>query len=272
MRASTLDRLAVLPFWRHTHRDMVNSFARGLWAGVGAVGALGFTVAAYRYAAMWPCSRIFGRTLIAPDRPGELTLTFDDGPNPAWTPRLLEILAHHQVLAAFFVVGSHANIEPELVRRISKAGHTVGNHSWSHPNLSVTSAKRVREELRRTTDRLQQITGQPVRYFRPPFGGRRPVVITIARELGMTPVLWNAITSDWKEGSAEKIALQLSAKIDRLRLQGHSANLVLHDGDHSAPSAFRRPSVDAADYLIKRYINTHRFVTLDTWAGGHQHC
>ena len=68
-------------------------------AGLGAAGAVGLAVGGFAYAAMWPASQIFGRTLIAPRRPGELALTFDDGPNPAWTPRLLDILATHEVHA-----------------------------------------------------------------------------------------------------------------------------------------------------------------------------
>ena len=85
--------------------------------------------------------------------PGELALTFDDGPNATWTPRLLEILARHDVRATFFLLGSRAAAEPELVRRIAAAGHLIGNHSWSHPNLSRTRSSRIREELKRTSER-----------------------------------------------------------------------------------------------------------------------
>jgi len=104
-----------------------------------------------------------------------------------------------------------------------------------------------------------------VRWFRPPFGGRRPVVLRIARELGMMPVLWNAITTDWSEPSAEKIAQRLSAKIDRNQRRGWATNLVLHDGGHLVLGANRGPSVAAAGQLLKRYKATHRFVTLAAW-------
>jgi peptidoglycan/xylan/chitin deacetylase (PgdA/CDA1 family) len=210
-------------------------------------------------------SQIFGRTLAAPFRPGEMALTFDDGPNPAWTPRLLEILAEHQVRATFFLVGKFAATEPALVRRIAAAGHVVGNHSWSHPNLALTASGRVRDELERTNSVLAHITGQPVRFFRPPFGARRPAVLRIARELGLEPVLWNAITSDWSEPSEARIAEQLSGTIDRNRRRGQATDLVLHDGGHRGPGANRGPSVAAAALLIERYKATHRFVTLDAW-------
>jgi peptidoglycan/xylan/chitin deacetylase (PgdA/CDA1 family) len=214
---------------------------------------------------MWPASRIFGEALIAPACPGELALTFDDGPNPAWTPRLLEILARYEVRASFFMVGKYAQCEAALVRKVAAAGHLIGCHSWSHPNLAVTGAGRVRDELTRSRDALAEITGQPIRYFRPPFGGRRPAVLRIVRELGMTAVLWNAMTSDWSEPSEDAIFQSLCRKIDGLERRGRAANIVLHDGSHADPAAHRGPSVGTVDRLLGRYNGTHRFVTVDAW-------
>jgi peptidoglycan/xylan/chitin deacetylase (PgdA/CDA1 family) len=235
-------------------------------AGLGAAGALALAVGGCAYAALWPSSRIFGESLIAPLRPGELALTFDDGPNPAWTPRLLDVLANYGVHATFFLVGSHARAEPVLVRRIVAAGHLIGNHSWSHPNLALAPSSRIREELLRTSQTLEQIAGTPVLYFRPPFGARRPIVFRVARDLGMTPVLWNAMTSDWKDPSAESIARRLIRSIDRAERAGLAANVVLHDGSHLDRAAYRGPSVNAVSLLAKRYKFTHRFVTLDDWS------
>jgi peptidoglycan/xylan/chitin deacetylase (PgdA/CDA1 family) len=244
---------------------MLSPLATGICAGLGAAAGLGLAAGGYAYAAMWPGSRIFGQALGAPRRPGELALTFDDGPNPEWTPRLLDLLASHDLRATFFMVGSHAQAEAALVRRVVATGHLIGNHSWSHLNLAVTAAGRVREELDRTRQTLEQITGAPVKFFRPPFGARRPAVLRIARELGMTPVLWNAMTSDWKEPSAEAIARRLAGKIDRLERRGWAANIVLHDGNHADLGANRGPSVAAAGQLIGRYKDGHRFVTVDAW-------
>jgi peptidoglycan/xylan/chitin deacetylase (PgdA/CDA1 family) len=244
---------------------MLSPLASDISTGLGVAAALGLAAGGYAYAAMWPASRIFGESLIAPRRPGELALTFDDGPNPAWTPRLLDVLASHDVQATFFLVGSHALAEPELVRRIVSAGHGIGNHTWSHPNLAMTSASRVKDELARTCDTLEQIAGVKVKYFRPPFGGRRPVVLQTARSLGMQPVLWNAMTSDWSEPSADKIAARLMQRIDRLEWRGQGVNIVLHDGNHLDRSADRGPSVAAAGQLALRYKSSHRFVTLDVW-------
>jgi len=233
--------------------------------GAGAAVAAGLAVGGCAYAAMGPGSRVFGNALIAPRKPGELALTFDDGPNPVWTPRLLDELARYEIKATFFLLGSRAEAEPELVRRIAAAGHTIGNHSWSHPNLALASGDRVLQELMRTSEAIENLIGAPVRFFRPPFGARRPAVLRIARKLGMTPVLWNAMTSDWSGMPAEQIVERLSARVDVLTGRGWAANVVLHDGGHKEPAANREQSVKAACLLAGRYGQTHRFVTLDAW-------
>lgn len=241
---------------------MLSPIMTGISAGLGAAG---FAAGGFAYAAKWPGSRLFGEALIAPSRPGELAMTFDDGPNPAWTPRLLDILVSHNVKATFFLVGSHALAEPELVRRIVAGGHLIGNHSWSHPNLALTKASRVEQELASTSDALEQIAGIEVKYFRPPFGARRPVVFRLVRSRGMIPVLWNAMTSDWSELSADAIASRLADRIDQLQRRGRASNIVLHDGNHRDRSGNRGPSVAAARKLLALYQDTHRFVTLDAW-------
>ena len=245
---------------------MDSSIAMEIFAGLGTVGAVGLAAGGYAYASLWPSSQLFGKALIAPQRAGEIALTFDDGPNPAWTPRLLDVLAEHNVKATFFMLGSRAEQEPELVRRVATEGHLIGNHTWSHPNLARTAARRVREELMRTNDVLQQIMGERVRYFRPPFGARRPVVFRIARELGLTPVLWNAMTSDWSETDAEMIAGALAKKIDGLDKSGWAANVVLHDGGHLVQGTDRGPSVNATGMLMTKYKEALRFVRVDAWS------
>ncbi len=247
---------------------MLSPIATGTCAVLGAAGAVGLAAGGYAYAAMWPGSSIFGRAMTAPRQAGELALTFDDGPNPAWTPKLLDALAEHGVKATFFMMGSRAQAQQELVKRMVMAGHLIGNHSWSHPNLAYTATSKIRQELTQTKEALEQITGKPVRYFRPPFGARRPVVFKVARELEMTVVLWNAMTNDWSEQSADRIAATLTKKIASLEQRGHAANIVLHDGGHLEPAANRGPSVTAADMLAARYAKTHRFVTLEAWERG----
>ena len=244
---------------------MYTPLTLGIYAGLGAAAGMGLAAGGCAYAAYWPGSRIFGQALIAPRRPGELALTFDDGPNPAFTPRLLDVLGSHDVRATFFMMGRHAQAEPELVKRIVAAGHLIGNHSWSHPNLALASPQKLHDELVWTNEVLEQIAGTAVRFFRPPFGARRPGVLRAARRMGLVPVLWNAMTSDWSDPSADAIAKRLEHSIDRLERWGWAANIVLHDGCDGDQSAYRGPSVAAAGQLAMRYKGTHRFVTLDAW-------
>jgi peptidoglycan/xylan/chitin deacetylase (PgdA/CDA1 family) len=241
----------------------ISPAAIALLAGASATG---LAIGGYHYATFWPTSQIFGRTLTAPRRPGEIALTFDDGPNPAFTPRLLELLDRYGVKATFFMVGKYATQQSALTQLIASSGHVIGNHTWSHPNLARTAPQKVREELRNTSDALEQIIGKPIRYFRPPFGARRPHVLHTARELGLTPVTWNAMTNDWEEPSADRIAATLSAKVDKLHARGSAANIVLHDGGHLEPTANRERSITAAGQLLDRYAKTHKFVTVEEWS------
>jgi peptidoglycan-N-acetylglucosamine deacetylase len=257
--------LQSVPVALHTECRMLSPLAIGISAGAGAIAALGLAAGGFAYAARWPASHIFGNALLAPHRPGEIALTFDDGPNPLWTPHMLEILAKNNLHATFFLVGGFAQREPALVRQMVDAGHLIGNHSWSHIDLAIAKTSRIREELSRTCHELEQITGQPVRFFRPPFGSRRPAVWRIAREMGMQPVLWNAMTSDWNLTSSQTIADRLATKIDRLERRGLATTLVLHDGNHLNQTADRQYSAAALELLIARYAASHRFVTLDAW-------
>jgi peptidoglycan/xylan/chitin deacetylase (PgdA/CDA1 family) len=238
----------------------------GIYAGLGAVAGLGLATCGFAYASVWPGSRLFGEALVAPRRPGELALTFDDGPNLAWTPQLLDVLASHGVRATFFMLGKYAQAEPALVRRVAEAGHLIGSHSWSHPNLAIAAPGRVRQELVRTKEMLEQTTGVQIKYFRPPFGGRRPAVLRMARSLGMSPVLWNAMASDWSDPSADRITKRMMHSIDRLERRGWAANILLHDGGNLGLGVDRGPSVTAAGLLLSHYITTHRFVTVDAWS------
>jgi peptidoglycan/xylan/chitin deacetylase (PgdA/CDA1 family) len=218
------------------------------------------------YASVWPTSQIFGRTLIAGRDPGEIALTFDDGPNDAATPELLEVLARHGVRATFFSIGNFVRQRPEITRAVVAAGHLLGNHTISHPKLSMVPAARVRQELADCSAMLEDVTGVAVRYFRPPFGARRPVVLQIARELGLVPVTWNVTAYDWNPIGAEGILKNLDAGIARNRGRGCGSNLLLHDGSHRGMSWQRMDTVRAVDRLLAaRAGDGPRWVTLDAW-------
>ena len=237
----------------------------GIGAALVAATGVGLTIGAGTYSARWPTSQIYGRTLIAPRNPGEIALTFDDGPNPRWTPLLLETLAQHEIQATFFLMGKYASQQPDLVRRMHRAGHLIGNHTWNHPDLAMTDALRTRDELTRTSAELESILGSPVRYFRPPFGSRRPATLRIARELGLTPVMWNAMTTDWSSTSPDQVTPRLARLVEKHSRQGWASTIVLHDGGHLTLEADRSASVAAAGQLITRFATTHRFITVDAW-------
>ena len=221
------------------------------------------------YASMAPSSQFFGRTLIAGADPREIALTFDDGPNDAATPQLLDVLARRGVRATFFLIGGYARQRPDLVRDIASAGHLIGNHTMTHPNLSLAPTTQVRQELTECSALLEQIAGTRIRFFRPPFGAHRPVVLRIARELGMVPVMWNVMAYDWEEGRGlEKISQSLDVGIAKNQEGGRGSNVLLHDGGHKEMGAPRLDTVRAAERLLEAHAEAaSRFVTVDAWKG-----
>ena len=217
------------------------------------------------YAVVWPAAKSLQRRLFPPPRPEEIAFTFDDGPNPECTPRLLDLLAVHQIKAAFFLVGKFAEAQPALVRRMISEGHVVGNHTWNHPNLTKVPISQVREELQRTNSTLEQITGMATQFFRPPHGACNAEVLKKARELGLMPVLWNALTADWEEQPASQIVSDLGQQIERNRCRRRATYLVLHDGRANDLHADCGRSVEAAAQLITQLKGSYRFVSLQTW-------
>lgn len=123
-------------------------------------------------------------------------LTFDDGPHPEFTPRLLALLEKYQARGTFFMVGEMASHYPKLVRRIADAGHAIGNHSWDHPSFpAISSRERVRQI--RACEEVIGSDGQKL--FRPPFGNQTFRTRFDALRLGYRVVAWNVVGSDWKD-------------------------------------------------------------------------
>ncbi|RSL16634.1 peptidoglycan/xylan/chitin deacetylase (PgdA/CDA1 family) [Edaphobacter aggregans] len=232
-----------------------------------AAAVLTATAGALTYAALSAESQIFGPTLIAPAKPNEIAITYDDGPNPAATPHLLEVLARYEVRATFFLIGNFVRQCPDLVRQIAAVGHLIGNHTMTHPWLPFHSAARIREELSACNKSLEDTLGAPVHYFRPPHGARRPYVLRTARELGLIPVQWNIIAGDWKPIDAATIASRVTHGITRNQRRDRASNIVLHDGGSLALDAPRTPTVEATNQLLETYKNTAaKFVTIESWA------
>ncbi|HTX40914.1 MAG TPA: polysaccharide deacetylase family protein [Acidobacteriaceae bacterium] len=231
-----------------------------------STAACGLAAGGYAYAALSPQSQIFGRTVVAGRDPVEFALTYDDGPNRAWTPQLLDLLARHHIRATFFLIGRFVREQPELARAIHTAGHRIGNHTVSHPWLTLESPHRVREELAGCNAAIEDAIGERVRFFRPPHGARRPDVLRAAREMGLTPVQWNAMGYDWRPIAATEIVANLERGIARNRRRGRGSNLLLHDGGHLAMGADRSQSVEATRLLLERHPpGSIRYLTVDAW-------
>jgi peptidoglycan/xylan/chitin deacetylase (PgdA/CDA1 family) len=137
-------------------------------------------------------------------------LTFDDGPHPDYTPRVLDILAAAGVRATFFVVGSTAVRHKQLIKRTVADGHETANHTWSHFHPRLLRTGRIYREVAESAHALADITGKHPRYFRPPFGHLRREMTQVAQEQGQTVVLWSLSGKDWGPfGRAALIARRL---------------------------------------------------------------
>lgn len=234
--------------------------------GAAVVAAFG-AVAAVRLLAIKSDSQIYGRTLVGGSDPTELALTYDDGPNDRSTPELLDVLSRYNIQAAFFMVGKFVRLRPDLVRSVQAAGHLIGNHTMTHPNLTKLPLTQARAEIQACSQILEDTTGVPVRYFRAPFGARRPAVLRCVRELGMIPVQWNAHGQDWDPIGVDGILAHLDTRMARARAKGRGVNVLLHDGSDQAMGSDRSDTVRATDLLIQQSLAAgRRFVTLDAWA------
>lgn len=214
-----------------------------------------------------PANQLFGRTLVngPPDR-REVALTFDDGPNPPYTGRILDVLRAERVHATFFVVGRAVAADPATVRRIVREGNAVGNHTWDHRHLLVETGATMRSELTRTDAAIFAASGVHTRLLRPPFGARDFAVLDQAKRLGYTVVMWSVpLPNDWDRPGGATIAQRV---LDHV---GDGSIIVLHDGNRGivcrpgSPAALCDRSQDvAATRLIVERLRARgfRFVTV----------
>ena len=161
-----------------------------------------------------------------------LALTFDDGPDPVWTPRVLDALGNAGVRGTFFLVGERAERAPALVRRLAAEGHEIGNHSWSHRSLWLCGPRATAHEIGRAHDRLAALTGAPPRHFRPPWGMVNAAMFPTLRRLGERCVFWSIQPEGQRPVPAER---QVA---DVLRRAHAGAIVDLHDaeGTPAAPA------------------------------------
>lgn len=210
------------------------------------------------WAAMHPAAQLFGPVLRRTEQPGTLALTFDDGPNPAVTPELLDLLDRCAVRASFFLIGRHAERVPELVREIVARDHAVANHTYTHPNLLWLSRQRIWEELERCQQAIVAASGTRPLWVRPPYGYRGPQLQPVVRAGGWRGVaLWSRSGLDWKPQPAEQL-------IERLAAVEAGDIVLLHDGAPTELTADRRHVVQALAYWLPRWLDYGwKLVTVD---------
>jgi peptidoglycan/xylan/chitin deacetylase (PgdA/CDA1 family) len=170
--------------------------------------------------------RVFADAIVrAPAGSSGVVLTFDDGPDPVWTPRVLEMLERADVKATFFVIGEKAEKHPEIVRETVRRGHTVGLHSYAHDRLfSMRSEARVTQDLRRGVEVLERVTGARPVLFRPPIGHTNPTIARVADKLDLLVVGW---TVSGRDGTGRATPAGVAARVRSQVRDG--AIVLLHD-------------------------------------------
>lgn len=200
------------------------SFAIGLIIILGCAGGLA-------YACIIPSSKVFSPVVNrGPGESRSVVLTFDDGPAPPFTEQVLDILAEHRISATFFLCGKNVEKHPEIARRIVREGHTIGNHTYSHPFLFARSRSFIEGEVDRAQEAIERITGVRPTLFRPPYGVRWFGLMPILRERGLNMVMWSVMGFDWKYPT--------QAIIKAIKCRLHTgAVILLHDGHEQPPPA-----------------------------------
>jgi peptidoglycan/xylan/chitin deacetylase (PgdA/CDA1 family) len=195
---------------------------------------------------------LVGLTGAAPSsaRTKTVALTFDGGPS-GYTPKIDRILQRKHVRATFFWVGSRISGWGRVVRRVSRQGHEIANHSWFHENLTALSAEEVRGQLGRTNRRLVRLTGERPTLFRPPYGAVNEEVRRVAAGLGLRTVTWDADSLDWTRPGCEEIVRLVAERVRP------GSIVLLHDGGGD-----RGQTVCALPGIIRNLRSrNYRFVT-----------
>ena len=223
------------------HGIAVASSVVGPEAWPWALGALVANHLVLGAVVMWPRSTLLGANFTrlppAAARRGEIALTFDDGPDPEVTPRVLDMLGERGVHATFFCIAETALRHPELCREIARRGHAVENHSRNHSlAFALMGLGAIRTDLALAQAALTELSGRPPRFFRPPAGFRNPMLDPVLHELGLRLVSWTRRGYDTRRNDAERVAARLETGLAAGDI------LLLHDG-HAARTAAGAPVV-----------------------------
>ncbi len=200
--------------------------------------------------------KVLGTTTHVLTRDPVAALSFDDGPHPEFTPRLLDILARHQAHGSFFMIGKSAKRYPEVVRQVADAGHAIGNHSWDHSSFPLISGRERRAQIRACEN---AIVPYGVRLFRPPYGHQDFASHLDAVLLGYRVVTWSSVAQDWLDHDAAWIAGRIVNEIYP------GSIILLHDGLYhylDERYADRGAMLEAVDMVLTRLAGRFQFVTI----------
>jgi peptidoglycan/xylan/chitin deacetylase (PgdA/CDA1 family) len=236
---------------------------RARWALAPLAGA-GFAF----FHSQWPTSQLYGATICrGPAGVRKIALTYDDGPNPKYTPKLMKILERYDAHATFFSIGQWAEREPELLREVQAAGHAIGNHTYTHPRMPLRTVPQLHDELARCRAAVEAAgvefsTVDGAALMRPPYGSRRPATLRTLRADGYVPVIWSVTCYDWRRTATErKIARRAGRAIE-------GDIILLHDGSNEEPAADRSHSIAATEDTLRKYsAEGYEFVTVPELVG-----
>lgn len=159
----------------------------------------------------------------------KVLLTFDDGPNPRTTPKVLEILRKRNIKAIFFVIGLQVKKYPKILKQIADAGHIIGNHTYDHKNLAKLTKEQIEYEVNHTNELIESITGKKVKYLRPPYGALNKAAISFIRREGMSIMLWNIDPNDWKNRNKYKTLQNLQNQLRIGKAHERGGVVLMHD-------------------------------------------
>ncbi|QQK76202.1 polysaccharide deacetylase family protein [Salicibibacter cibarius] len=200
-------------------------------------------------------------TLQGPAEEKQVALTFDDGPDELITPAVLDKLDEYDVEATFFLIGERAEAHPDIVECIIDEGHVIANHSWNHPEFTEISNEEVEEQIDRTETVLNDITGQEVRMFRPPYGAQNEDNVRTIGDLNYSNIIWTQDSLDWKDLEVEEVADNILSDID------YGAIVLQHSAGMEGDEGLIR-TVDALDKVIPELQDDNvDFVTVDELLG-----
>ena len=208
-------------------------------------------------------SRLFGyRVLKRGMSERDISLTFDDGPDPVYTPRLLDLLGRHGIKATFFVVGKHAEAHPDIILRMHQEGHSIGIHNYLHRSNWLMRPKSVAKQIRMTSELIERITGTKPRFYRPPWGIMN--LFDFASRHQLQIVLWSMMAGDWRKSTG-------AAKIESRMLKRLSGGTIylLHDCGNTFGADLEAPAntIEALERFIPAALDRgYRFVRVDELA------